>query len=45
MLNSSKKRNTNKPDSLGKFEDLLKKLIKVPPKEIEKPKKKRRKKK
>jgi len=43
LPNSSKKQTTNKPDSLDKFESLLKKILKVPPKEIEKPKKKRRK--
>ena len=43
MPNSSKSKNTNKVGSFEKFDDLMKKLIKVPPKEIKKPKKKRKK--
>ncbi len=35
----------HRSDSFGKFDSLMKKLIKVPPKEIQKPKKKRKKKK
>jgi len=45
MPNSSKKPNSNNSDSFDKFDNLFKKLIKVPPKEIEKPKPKKKRKK
>ena len=44
MPNSPKKKATNNSDSFDKFNDLMKKLIKVPPKEVKKPRKKRKKK-
>ena len=44
MPNLPKKKTTSNSDSFDKFNDLMKKLIKVPPKEVEKPKKKRKKK-